>query len=173
MLDQATIAVIKSTIPLLESAGPALTQHFYQRMFNHNPELKDVFNLAHQRSGGQPLALFSAVAAYARNIDNLGALTGAVERIAHKHTGFLIQPEQYHIVGSHLLATLKEMGGSAVTDEVLEALAAEAETLTEHAGAEDAAHIHGRIDCMLASAGRTYVNRYGAAPGQRLGIPVF
>lgn len=38
-------------------------------------------------------------------------------------------------------------------DEVLEALAAEAETLTEHAGAEDAAHIHGRIDCMLASAG--------------------
>ncbi len=121
MLDQATIAVIKSTIPLLESAGPALTQHFYQRMFNHNPELKDVFNLAHQRSGGQPLALFSAVAAYARNIDNLGALAGAVERIAHKHTGFLIQPEQYHIVGSHLLATLKEMGGNAVTDEVLDA----------------------------------------------------
>ncbi|WP_281705316.1 NO-inducible flavohemoprotein [Aeromonas taiwanensis] len=121
MLDQATIAVIKSTIPLLESAGPALTQHFYQRMFSHNPELKDVFNLAHQRSGGQPLALFSAVAAYAKNIDNLGALAGAVERIAHKHTGFLIQPEQYHIVGSHLLATLKEMGGSAVTDEVLAA----------------------------------------------------
>lgn len=121
MLDQATIAVIKSTIPLLESAGPALTQHFYQRMFSHNPELKDVFNLAHQRSGGQPLALFSAVAAYARNIDNLGALAGAVERIAHKHTGFLIQPEQYHIVGSHLLATLKEMGSNAVTEEVLAA----------------------------------------------------
>lgn len=121
MLDQATIDVIKSTIPLLESAGPALTQHFYQRMFSHNPELKDIFNLAHQRSGGQPLALFNAVAAYAKNIDNLGALAGAVERIAHKHTGFLIQPEQYHIVGSHLLATLKELGGSAVTDEVLDA----------------------------------------------------
>ncbi|MGY3942272.1 NO-inducible flavohemoprotein [Aeromonas tecta] len=121
MLDQATIAVIKSTIPLLESAGPALTQHFYQRMFSHNPELKDIFNLAHQRSGGQPLALFNAVAAYAKNIDNLGALGGAVERIAHKHTGFMIQPEQYHIVGSHLLATLKELGGSAVTDEVLDA----------------------------------------------------
>ncbi|MFM4648914.1 NO-inducible flavohemoprotein [Aeromonas bivalvium] len=121
MLDQATIAVIKSTIPLLESAGPALTQHFYRRMFSHNPELKDIFNLAHQHSGGQPLALFNAVAAYARHIDNLGALAGAVERIAHKHTGFLIQPEQYHIVGSHLLATLKELGGEAVTEEVLTA----------------------------------------------------
>ncbi|MGL5290308.1 MAG: NO-inducible flavohemoprotein [Vibrionaceae bacterium] len=121
MLDQTTIAVIKSTIPLLESAGPALTKHFYERMFKHNPELKDVFNLAHQHSGGQPIALFNAVAAYAKNVDNLGALAGAVERIAHKHTGFLIQPEQYDIVGGHLLATLKELGGSAVTDEVLDA----------------------------------------------------
>lgn len=38
-------------------------------------------------------------------------------------------------------------------DEVLEAFAAEAETLTEQAGADDVAHIQGRIDCMLASAG--------------------
>ena len=29
--------------------------------------------------------------------------------------------QQYHIVGSHLLATLKEMGGNAVTEEVLTA----------------------------------------------------
>ncbi|QYJ70525.1 NO-inducible flavohemoprotein [Shewanella sp. FJAT-51649] len=123
MLDSRTIQVIKSTIPLLESAGPALTQHFYERMFKHNPELKDVFNLAHQHSGGQPVALFNAVAAYAKNIDNLGALGSAVERIAHKHTGFLIQPEQYAIVGSHLLATLKELGGEAVTEEVLTAWA--------------------------------------------------
>ncbi|MEZ9539274.1 NO-inducible flavohemoprotein [Shewanella sp. 10N.286.51.B8] len=121
MLDQHTIDVVKSTIPLLESAGPALTTHFYQRMFEHNPELKDVFNLTHQHSGGQPLALFSAVAAYAKNIDNLAVLGSAVERIAHKHTGFLIKPEQYAIVGGHLLATLKELGGDAVTEEVLTA----------------------------------------------------
>lgn len=121
MLDQHTIHVVKSTIPLLESAGPALTTHFYQRMFEHNPELKDTFNLAHQHTGGQPVALFNAVAAYAKNIENLSALADAVERIAHKHTGFLITPEQYQIVGGHLLATLKELGGEAVTDEVLEA----------------------------------------------------
>ena len=40
MLNNQHIEVVKSTIPLLESAGPALTQHFYQRMFSHNPELK-------------------------------------------------------------------------------------------------------------------------------------
>lgn len=123
MLDSRTIDVIKSTIPLLESAGPALTAHFYQRMFKHNPELKDVFNLAHQHSGGQPAALFNAIAAYAKNIDNLAVLGSAVERIAQKHTGFLIKPEQYSIVGSHLLATLQELGGDAVTEEVLAAWA--------------------------------------------------
>lgn len=121
MLDSRTIQVIKSTIPLLESAGPALTTHFYERMFKHNPELKDVFNLAHQHSGGQPVALFNAVAAYAKNIENLAVLSSTVERIAQKHTGFLIKPEQYAIVGGHLLATLKELGGDAVTEEVLEA----------------------------------------------------
>lgn len=123
MLDSRTIQVIKSTIPLLESAGPALTTHFYERMFKHNPELKDVFNLAHLHSGGQPVALFNAVTAYAKNIENLAVLSSTVERIAQKHTGFLIKPEQYAIVGSHLLATLKELGGDAVTEEVLEAWA--------------------------------------------------
>lgn len=33
----------------------------------------------------------------------------AVEKIAQKHTSFQIQPEQYNIVGGHLLATLDEM----------------------------------------------------------------
>jgi nitric oxide dioxygenase len=33
----------------------------------------------------------------------------AVEKIAQKHTSFQIKPEQYNIVGGHLLATLDEM----------------------------------------------------------------
>eukprot|EP00487_Bulimina_marginata_P007364 TRINITY_DN28367_c0_g1_i1.p1 TRINITY_DN28367_c0_g1~~TRINITY_DN28367_c0_g1_i1.p1 ORF type:complete len:103 (+),score=17.95 TRINITY_DN28367_c0_g1_i1:55-363(+) len=98
MLNNAHIEIIKSTIPLLESAGPALTQHFYQRMFTHNPELKDIFNMTHQRTGRQGVALFEAIAAYAKNIENLAALTTAVERIAQKHTSFNIQPEHYQIV---------------------------------------------------------------------------
>ncbi len=118
MLTPDQIAIVKSTVPLLESAGPAITQHFYQRMFSHNPELKDIFNLSHQHSGGQPVALFNAVAAYAKYIDNLPVLTAAVERIAHKHTSFNIQPEQYNIVGHHLIQTLKELAPDAFTAEV-------------------------------------------------------
>ncbi|MEI2564656.1 NO-inducible flavohemoprotein [Vibrio metoecus] len=121
MLTQDHITVIKSTIPLLESAGPALTQHFYQRMFNHNPELKHIFNMTHQKTGRQSVALFEAIAAYAKHIDNLAALTSAVERIAHKHTSFNIQPEHYQIVGHHLLETLRELAPEAFTEQVEEA----------------------------------------------------
>ncbi|MDP5292364.1 NO-inducible flavohemoprotein [Oceanimonas sp. CHS3-5] len=123
MLDARTIDIVKSTVPLLESANTALTEHFYQRMFRDNPELKDVFNLSHQKTGRQPAALFAAVLAYAKNIDNPAVLSAAVERIAHKHTGFAIQPEQYAIVGHHLLETIKELAPDAATPEVIDAWA--------------------------------------------------
>ncbi len=120
-LSTQQIDTVKSTIPLLESAGSAITEHFYQRMFSHNPELQHIFNMSNQRSGKQPFALFDAVAAYAKNIDNLAVLTTAVERIANKHASLNIQPEHYPIVGHHLLETLRELAGDAFTPEVEEA----------------------------------------------------
>jgi len=65
--------------------------------------------MTNQRNGDQRQALFDAIFAYGSNIDNLPALLPAVERIAHKHASFNIQPAQYAIVGKHLLATLDEM----------------------------------------------------------------
>lgn len=121
MLNDQTISIIKSTIPLLESAGPALTRHFYQRMFSHNPELQHIFNMTHQKTGRQSVALFEAIAAYAKHIDSLEALSSAVERIAHKHTSFNIQPEHYQIVGHHLIETLRELAPEAFTSEVEQA----------------------------------------------------
>jgi len=121
MLTDNHIDIIKSTIPLLENAGPALTGHFYQRMFSHNPELQDIFNMANQHSGRQQVALFEAIAAYAKNIENLAVLTTAVERIAQKHTSFNIKAPHYAIVGHHLIETLRELASEAFTTEVEEA----------------------------------------------------
>ena len=53
MLDAQTIATVKATIPLLVETGPKLTAHFYDRMFTHNPELKEIFNMSNQRNGDQ------------------------------------------------------------------------------------------------------------------------
>ncbi|PSV20493.1 NO-inducible flavohemoprotein [Photobacterium kishitanii] len=127
MLSQKNIDIVKSTAPVIAAAGPAVTQHFYQRMFSHNPELKDIFNMSHQQGpdkntpSSQQQALFNAVCAYANNIDNLAVLLPAVEKIAQKHTSFLITADQYQIVGSHLLATIDEL--LAPGQEVLDAWA--------------------------------------------------
>ncbi|GLS24296.1 NO-inducible flavohemoprotein [Marinibactrum halimedae] len=121
MLSTHVIETVKSTIPLLEQVGPAITEHFYERMFRLNPELKHVFNMSHQHSGKQRVALFNAIAAYAKHIDNLPVLKEAVERIANKHTSFNIQPAQYQIVGHHLIETLRELAGEAFTPTVEEA----------------------------------------------------
>lgn len=112
---------MKSLVPFLDEAGTALTDHFYARMFKHNPELKHVFNMSNQVSGAQKAALFAAIAGYAKHIDNVAALKSAVERIAQKHTSFNVKPEMYDIVGHHLTETLRELTGEIFTADVEEA----------------------------------------------------
>ena len=121
MLTEQHIQTIKSTIPLLENAGPALTKHFYSRMFSHEPELKNIFNMSNQNNGRQQVALFEAIAAYAKNIENVTVLQSAVERIAQKHTSLNIQSEHYAIVGHHLIETLRELAGDVFSSDVEEA----------------------------------------------------
>ena len=118
MLSDKTIEIVKSTVPLLAEAGTVFTEHFYSRLFSHNPELQDIFNMTNQRSGRQQFALFNALAAYAQNIDNLAVLKEALARINHKHASMHILPEHYPIVGGHLIGTLKELLPEQFTAEV-------------------------------------------------------
>ncbi|WP_425393313.1 globin domain-containing protein [Colwellia piezophila] len=77
--------------------------------------------MANQHSGRQQVALFEAIAAYAKNIENLAILTTAIERIAQKHTSFNIKAPHYAIVGHHLIETLRELAGETFTADVEEA----------------------------------------------------
>jgi nitric oxide dioxygenase len=123
MLSDKTMAIVKSTAPILQEHGETLTRHFYQRMFTHNPEVAPFFNPANQTAGKQQRALAGAIAAYAANIDNLEVLGGAVELIAQKHASLMIKPEHYPIVGQHLLASIQEVLGEGATDEIIGAWA--------------------------------------------------
>ena len=118
MLDAKTISLVKTTVPLLENAGTEVTNYFYSRMFRAHPELKNIFNMSNQISGAQQFALFSAVAAYAKHIDNLGELSALIERVSHKHASMYIKPEHYPIVGEHLIGTLKELLPNEFTPEI-------------------------------------------------------
>lgn len=120
-LSERTIALVKATVPALEAHGLDIVREMYSRMFQ-NPEIRDLFNQSHQGDvGSQPRALTGAILAYAKNIDNLGALAAAVERIAQKHVGLQILPEHYPHVGNALLGAIAHVLGEAATEEIMTA----------------------------------------------------
>lgn len=121
MLSKSDIDIVKSTIPLLEEGGSSITDHFYKRMFKHNPEVKHIFNISNQHNGRQKVALIEAIIGYAKNIEDLSAIKAVVEKIAHKHTSFNIQPEHYKIVGLHFIETLRELLDKLFTQDVEQA----------------------------------------------------
>ncbi|KAL2834580.1 globin-like protein [Aspergillus pseudoustus] len=123
-LSPQQIQIVKSTIPALEKHGVDITTLFYKRMLAAHPELKNIFNTAHQATGEQPAALAHAVWAYAANIEHPEALSTAVSRIGHKHASLGVAAEHYPIVGEHLLAAIKEVLGDAVTPPVVDAWSA-------------------------------------------------
>ncbi|MGZ4159845.1 MAG: NO-inducible flavohemoprotein [Neobacillus sp.] len=123
MLNQKTIDIIKSTVPVLEKHGETITTRFYQLMFGNHPELLNVFNHANQKQGRQQKALAGTVYAAAMYIDNLEAILPVVNQIAHKHRSLGIKPEHYPIVGKHLLLAIKDVLGEAATDEIIDAWA--------------------------------------------------
>lgn len=119
-LSPQTIAVVKATVPALEQHGAQITAVMYRRLFE-DPQIAALFNQANQKSGAQRFALANAVLAYARHIDDLQALGGAVERIAQKHIGYAIRPEHYPHVATALLGAIAEVLGEAATAEILTA----------------------------------------------------
>ncbi|GJE53314.1 Flavohemoprotein [Methylobacterium tardum] len=117
-LSPATIAIIKATVPALEAHGLTITKRMYERLFQ-DAAIRDLFNQSHHgETGSQPKALAKAVLAYARNIDNLGVLAGAVERIAQKHVALNILPEHYPYVADALLGAIGDVLGEAATPEI-------------------------------------------------------
>ncbi|WP_447640227.1 MULTISPECIES: NO-inducible flavohemoprotein [Chitinophagaceae] len=123
--------LVKTTVPILKEYGVLLTTHFYNRMFAHNPELKNIFNMGNQQNKRQQTALATAVLAYAEYIDNPSALMPVVDSIGHKHTSLDIRPEHYAIVGKHLIASIEEVLGDAATPELLDAWTTAYQQLTQ------------------------------------------
>lgn len=132
MLSTEHRAIIKATVPLLESGGEALTTHFYNMLLGENPSVRPLFNQAHQASGAQPRALANGVLMYARHIDELEQLGGLVATIINKHVSLQILPEHYPIVGGCLLRAIREvLGPEIATDAVIEAWGAAYQQLAD------------------------------------------
>src|SRR5664280_270876 len=123
LLSARSEAVVKATAAVVAGHAEQITGRFYPRMFAEYPELLRVFNQGNQATGEQSQALAGAVVAYAVHLIDPDApsFDHVMKRIAYKHVSLGIRPEQYTIVGHHLLAAVGEVLGDAVTPEVAEA----------------------------------------------------
>ena len=120
LLSPENLSVVRATAPVVAAHADQITAHFYPRMFAAHPELLRVFNQGNQATGEQSKALAGSVVAYAVQLIDPEAppFDHVMRRIAYKHVSLGIRPEQYTIVGEHLLASVGEVLGDAVTPEV-------------------------------------------------------
>lgn len=120
LLSASSHAVVSATAAVVAAAADRITAVFYPRMFAEHPDLLRVFNEGNQATGEQSRALAASVVAYAVQLVDPDApsFQHVLTRIAHKHVSLGIRPEQYTVVGTHLLAAVAEVLGDAVTPEV-------------------------------------------------------
>src|SRR5690606_12637971 len=114
-------AVVRSTLPAVSAHGTEITGRFYSAMFAAHPELRHLFNQGNQANGEQRRALAGSVAAFAEHLvspDSATPFQQMLSRIAHKHASLGVRPEQYTIVGRHLLDAVADVLGDAVTPQV-------------------------------------------------------
>jgi hemoglobin-like flavoprotein len=117
-LSPETIAIVKATAPALQKHGVEITTRMYERLFV-DPAVKALFDQAAQTSGEQPKRLAAAILAFAKNVDNLPALSQAVERMAVRHVDTGVKADHYPAAA--LLPAIKDVLGDAVDDVVLDA----------------------------------------------------
>jgi len=120
LLSPASLDVVQATASVVAAHANEITARFYPRMFAAHPELLRVFNQGNQATGEQSKALAGSVVAYAVQLIDPDApsFDHVMRRIAYKHVSLGIRPEQYTIVGEHLLAAVGEVLGDAVTPEI-------------------------------------------------------
>ena len=120
LLSPRSEAVVAATAGVVATNAEKITARFYPRMFAEHPELLRLFNQGNQANGEQSRALASSVVAYAVQLIDPDApsFDHVMKRIAHKHLSLGIRPDQYTIVGHHLLAAVGEVLGDAVTPEI-------------------------------------------------------
>jgi len=112
-LSQKTITSIKETIPLINKEAENITTRMYEILFSKYPQTKPLFDNA---SGDQHKKLAGAIAAFAANIDNLGALDKAVEKMSSVHVLTNVKPAHYPMVADSLITAISDVLGDGFTD---------------------------------------------------------
>jgi hemoglobin-like flavoprotein len=116
------VELLEESFDLLAPRGEDLVAVFYSRLFAADPALRPLFartDMARQRS-----MLLAALVLVRKSLRDLAALVPALVAMGTRHQGYGVRPEHYDTVGTALLASMAEIGGTAWRDEYTAAWAA-------------------------------------------------
>ncbi|WP_344464694.1 globin family protein [Kitasatospora kazusensis] len=106
--------LIKSSFALVEPYGPEAAAHFYRHLFEHHPDVRDLFA---EHLDDQQDRLWSALGALVTHLEDTGTLLPFLRELGRRHAGYGALPAHFPAVGASLIATLRHYAGTAWTPE--------------------------------------------------------
>ncbi|WP_406201635.1 globin domain-containing protein [Kitasatospora sp. NBC_01560] len=113
--------LIKSSFAVVEPHGAAVAGYFYQHLFEHSPEVRELFA---EHLDEQQDRLWAAIGALVTHVEDPGTLVGLLRDLGTRHAGYGALPGHFPAVGASLLATLAHFAGEAWTPETAASWAA-------------------------------------------------
>lgn len=123
------VQLIRSSWAAVEPISDAAATIFYDRLFNLDPRLADLFR--HTDMAKQRKLLMQTLAVVVKSIDRLDQIIPAVQALGRRHAGYGVEDGDYDTVGAALLWTLEEGLGPTFTPETRDAWATAYSTLAE------------------------------------------
>lgn len=129
MLSERHRAEVRDTWALVRPTRQAAATLFYDRLFDLDPSLQDLFARADMASQGEKLMTMLDVAV--AQLDRLDTLGPAVAAMGARHARYGVRDAHYATVGAALLWTLAQGLGPRFTPDAQEAWATTYAVLVE------------------------------------------
>ena len=107
---------LRSSLDLVVSRRPQLTERFYELLFERNPQTQSMFTRNSREH--QAVLLQQAIAAVVKNVEDPEWLTSNLKELGARHVECGVTQEMYGWVGECLIATLQEAAGDDWSAEI-------------------------------------------------------
>ena len=115
------VEILEKSFDLLAPRGDELVDRFYSRLFERAPTTRQLF--ARVDMEAQKRSLLATLITLRESLRDLATIAPDLEDLGARHVEYGTRPEHYPVVGSVLLETMAEIGGSAWRPEYTSAWA--------------------------------------------------
>ena len=113
-MNKTEIELIRKTWDLVVPITDTAAQLFYQRLFEIDPDTKQLF--ATTDMDEQHKKLFGAISLVVKNVDRVDTLVPVLQKLGRNHVNYGVEDRHYDSVGSALLWTLEQGLGPRFTE---------------------------------------------------------